>query len=322
MTQGKVSQLRLTSVKVLARKLRTTPDELTRLCQSVEARDARGTPIFYYHKERIDKKGKKRLTDTPIGKFRVINDRINRVLQQIELPEYVKGGVRGQSPVTNARCHTGKPLVVRVDIKSFFPNIGQHRVFLMFLKDQGCSEPVASILTRLTTLHGAVPQGFPTSTSVATLVSLPLTRRLHGLATACGISFTQYVDDFIFSGPTSFGKRVRKLIEIIGEEGFEVNPKKVDLMPHDREQVATGNRVNSKALDVPKKQILSIRKTLGDLRKDVALGRLPTEKELRSLHGKIDWIARFNHGAGKCFRKRLTRIVNGREKPVCAGALP
>jgi RNA-directed DNA polymerase len=311
MMQGRIPQLRLTSVKVLARKLRTTPAALARLCENVESCDAHGKPIFYYHKEKIDKKGKKRPTDTPIREFRVINDRINRLLQQIELPDYVKGGVRGESPVTNARCHTGKPLVVRIDIKSFFPNISQHRVFLMFLKDQGCSEPVASILTRLTTLHDAVPQGFPTSTSVATLVSLPLTRRLHGLATACGVSFTQYVDDFIFSGPTSFGKRVRKLIEIIGEERFEVNPKKVDLMPRNREQVATGNRVNSKALDVPKKQIIGIRKALQDLSTDVAQGRLPTEKELRSLHGRIDWIARFNHGAGKCYRRRVAGILNG-----------
>ena len=98
MTEGKIPQLRLTSVKVLARKFHTTPAALARLCQNVESCDAHGRPIFYYHKEKIDKKGKKRPTDTPIGEFRVINDRINRLLQQVELPTYVKGGVRGESP--------------------------------------------------------------------------------------------------------------------------------------------------------------------------------------------------------------------------------
>jgi len=311
MMQGKLPQLRLTSVKVLARKLHTTPAVLTHMCQSVESCDEHGNPISYYHKDRIDKKGKKRPTDTPIGKFREINDRINLLLQQVELPDYVKGGVRGESPVTNAMCHAGKPLVVRIDIKSFFPNIKQHRVFLMFVNEQGCSEPVALILTRLTTLHGAVPQGFPTSTSVATLVSLPLTKRLSNFAMSCNVCFTQYVDDFIFSGPTSFGDRVGKLLEIIREEGFEVNPNKVDLMIRDHEQVATGVRVNSKALDVPKKMITDIRKKLWDLSADVAQGQLLTDKELRSLHGKIDWITRFNHGAGKFYRRRLFKIVRG-----------
>jgi RNA-directed DNA polymerase len=245
------THLGLASPKNLAKRLHSTVNELNCICKGIREFDEVGIPKYYYQKERTDSKGKRRITDTPIGRFREINKNIKNLLHQLDFPPYIKGGIRGESHITNALFHKGRPLLIRIDIKDFFPSISQNRVYKMFIDEQYCSEPVASILTRLTTLRGAVPLGSPSSMAIATLSSLTLAERLYGFSQSCKVFFTQYVDDFLFSGPRSFRRRVNALVKIIHESGFQVNPDKIDIMSSDDEQVATGVKINHNRLDIP-----------------------------------------------------------------------
>ncbi len=58
------------------------------------------------------------------GKLKKVQNRINNsVLSKIELPDYVHGGVKGRSNITNAYSHLGKKFHFLTDIEDYFPSI-------------------------------------------------------------------------------------------------------------------------------------------------------------------------------------------------------
>jgi RNA-directed DNA polymerase len=236
-------------------------------------------PDPHYHKSIMVIKNKPRPIATPIGRFRIIIERLKCLLNRIEMPDYIHGGVKKRSIKTNAAYHIGKPVVLNFDIKDFFPSISPKIVSRLFRKRLGCSPSVCEILVGLVTLHGELPQGSPTSTVVANLIILPLANRLKILSNKHGSDYGQFVDDGTFSGPSYVGK-LRKLIEkIIRQEGFEASPKphKRKTMYSNEEQIVTGVRVN-KRLDMPKQKIDEIKKQLAHLEQQTVDSLSPKDR--------------------------------------------
>src|SRR6185295_12236855 len=75
-----------------------------------------------------------------------------------------------------------------------------------------------------------LPQGAPTSPSLANLCAFRLDARLAGLARAAEANYTRYADDLLFSGAGDFARGAKRLIPLIGaiamDEGFHVNWRK------------------------------------------------------------------------------------------------
>jgi RNA-directed DNA polymerase len=97
--------------------------------------------------------------------------------------------------------------LLNLDLKNFFPSISHYKVYELFHKKLDCAPKVASLLTRLSTVKGQVPQGGPMSTDIANLVMRRTDRRLRKLAKKFNINYTRFVDDISFSGkdiPTRF----------------------------------------------------------------------------------------------------------------------
>src|SRR5690349_8286779 len=65
-----------------------------------------------------------------------IQKRINNLLQQITLPDYVFGAIRGSNNILNAREHINNNYFFSVDLKNFFTNISHHQVYYMFRNNQ------------------------------------------------------------------------------------------------------------------------------------------------------------------------------------------
>jgi RNA-directed DNA polymerase len=156
------------------------------------------------------------------------------------------GFVPGRSIRTNALPHVRSELVLKLDIRDFFPTISRARVFRLFRR-VGYNKPVATLLTGLTTLSDSLPQGAPSSPQLANLVSIELDARLAGLAHGRGFVYTRYADDLTFSGETVGNRNVKRLIErIIRDSGFRPNERKGRyLHPHQR-QAVTGVTTNAR----------------------------------------------------------------------------
>ena len=93
--------------------------------------------------------------------------------------KYAHGFIRGKSILSNANRHTGKAIVIRIDLKDFFPSISRTRV-LFTLMNLGLERETATYIAERCTLDDYLPQGAPTSPYLANLVANKLDHRLTG----------------------------------------------------------------------------------------------------------------------------------------------
>ena len=224
--------------------------------------------------------GSGRLVEAP---KRELKDLQRMVLHGIldRIPPHVAahGFVRWRSAVTGARRHTGQPVVIRLDLESFFPAVSAGRVYGVF-RTAGYPEPIAHVLAGLctTTTPGWVltqappaasvdgvdrrrrmlsalsdphlPQGSPTSPALANLAAFRLDRRFDGLAIRFGAVYTRYADDLTFSGDRSLMNRAGRFIAladaIAADEGFRINDAKTRVRSRAQRQVVTGLVVNDR----------------------------------------------------------------------------
>ena len=199
---------------------------------------------FYteFHRYKTDKLGNKRLNkpqykarfgefwtrviNPPKDELKEIQKRINKyMVDNIQMPEYAFGGIKSRDNIRNARFHKGQKFVFQTDLKDFFPYITHKKVYEMFVR-VGFSHDVSSMLTKLTTYNGHLPQGAPTSTTIANLVFMPTGQALQSIAKREGLRFTTFVDDVTMSSQTDFKHVVPEIIEIITSSGFKISQGK------------------------------------------------------------------------------------------------
>ncbi len=170
----------------------------------------------------------------------------------------------GRSVADNARQHTGRAVVARLDLKDFFPSVGLPRV-RRFFQQLGYNGGVATLFALLATeaprvavtLDGqtrfvalgerCLPQGACTSPALTNLLCRRMDSRLAGAAAALGFRYTRYADDLVFShaeptAPISILLTLAR--KIIAETGFVVNEDKSAVLRPQHRQVVTGVVVN------------------------------------------------------------------------------
>ena len=170
----------------------------------------------------------------------------------------------GRSIIDYAAAHSGKEVVLHLDLKNFFASIPASRVHAM-LTTLGYSPTVARLVTGLCTstaphrvcrCHAGgeiyssphLPQGAPTSPALANLAALGLDRRLTAAASRVGAVYTRYADDLAFSGDGLFARGLNRFLalvwRIVAEEGFEVHHRKTRVMRRSVRQRLCGLVVN------------------------------------------------------------------------------
>ncbi|MHB1560150.1 MAG: reverse transcriptase domain-containing protein [Isosphaeraceae bacterium] len=192
---------------------------------------------------------------------------LDRIVARLAADPAAHGFLPGRSILTNAQPHVGRAIVVNLDLEGFFPSIGFPRVRKVFER-LGYSPAVATILALIctecprrtvmlngTTYHVAtgprgLPQGACTSPGLSNQVAWRLDRRLTGLATKLGLTYTRYADDLTFSGEANFEGRVGYLMarvrHIAEAEGFRVNESKTRVQRRNTAQTVTGLVVNDR----------------------------------------------------------------------------
>jgi retron-type reverse transcriptase len=225
-----------------------TLDELARRLGMASAELANVHPsyrIFTIPK----RSGGQRQLASPNDALKALQRRIlRRLLARLKCHPAATGFQRGQSIVSNARCHTGKAVVVRLDVKDFFPTTTSRRIHRYFRRI-GWNRPAADLLTRLCTHKSGLPQGAPTSPRLSNLVNYRLDCRLAGLARKLGLGYTRYADDITLSFPKDDGRLIRRLIRlvrrIVAAEGYRLHRhKKLHIRRCHQQQCVTGLVVN------------------------------------------------------------------------------
>lgn len=240
----------------------------------------------YYRTFEIPKKrGGVRIISAPKRGLGLAQSRLAVLLEKKFKPKpYVKGYVKGESFLTNARYHEKQRWILNIDIKDFYPSITFPRVRGLFLSDYfGFNDRVATILARITTTSNGLPQGARTSPIIANIIAANLDKKLLGIAAKFRIKYTRYADDITFSSsqraiPSSlisswdppFGERTvhlgNELLEAFRGSGFSVNDSKTRLLMSYERQEVTGLVVNKKA-NVWRKDVSKLRMKIHSAKK-------------------------------------------------------
>ena len=242
-------------------------------------------PRFYkpFDRRRIGTRSWRHI-DNPTGPLRVMQGRLHRHLAgSVSLPETMFGVTRG-GPAENAAVHLRQRKVVTLDLRSCFRSTSHRRVYDVFIGRLGCSPDIARLLTRLTTLHGCLPHGSPTSPILASLTLLPLEAELSAIAAEQNLALSIYVDDITISGHAAF-RALEMVLRTVHRHGHSVRRRKLRRMPNWSRQRVTGIVVNRK---------LSVggdrRRRLAEEVFTLASKQRISDSELHSVRGKIAYV--------------------------------
>jgi hypothetical protein len=264
---------------------------------------------------------------------------LREILDQIPPHDAARGFAPGRSVVQHARLHTGRQTVLRLDLKDFFASIAAGRVYGIF-KTAGYAPDIAHTLTavctnvvpltiwaeiaarsedprliqqrfwlgrQLATPH--LPQGAPTSPALANLAAFRIDRRLAGLATSMGLTYSRYADDLTFSGRKRLDRLPDLVSAIAREEGFALNSAKTVLRTAAARQSVCGVVVNAhpnvSRVEYDRLKAIIHNAAVHGPASQNRLGVTDLEAHLR---GRIAWVASLNPGRGEKLLRRFAEI--------------
>ncbi len=251
----------LTSASDLAGVIGVTERELAWLTYHRGA-----TMLDHYSRFQIPKKrGGTRTISSPKSRLRTAQSwLLDTILAPVPVHDAAFAFRPGLSVVDNAARHTGRAVVVRLDLKEFFPSVTLPRVRNLF-RSFGYNGGISTLFALLATeapraavsLDGqtrfvaigerCLPQGACTSPALTNLLCRRMDARLTGAADALGFRYTRYADDLVFShadasAPVSILLTLAR--KIIADTGFAVNEEKTAVLRPQHRQVVTGIVVN------------------------------------------------------------------------------
>ena len=270
---------RIESVGELAAWLNMSDTELEWFAdlKRMNARSVTGELQHYHYRVLAKKSGNIRLIEAPKEKLRELQRVILReILEQIPAHAAAHGFVKRRSIKTFAAPHVGRRVVLRMDLRDFFPSISGPRVQALF-RTAGYPDAVADRLGGICTnaaprgiwktlgkeldplamaearalyAQPHLPQGAPTSPALANICSWRVDCRLSGLANAVGATYTRYADDLAFSGDEEFERRMERfalrVAVILHDEGFQVHHRKTRIMRQGVRQYLAGIVTNER----------------------------------------------------------------------------
>jgi RNA-directed DNA polymerase len=225
------------------------------------------------------RQGGYRLLAAPKPRLRNIQRRIlHGILDQVPAHAAATAYRPGGSIRAFAAPHTGRFVVLRMDLEDFFASTRGPRVVGLF-RELGYPDSVVAGLAGLCTHRvpasvtdrcpetGSeerqsrwrslkrlqdwnLPQGAPTSPTLANLCAFRMDLRLTAVATPIGARYTRYADDLAFSWSEDASPSLSGLIQLVEQiardEGYLIRRPKTRVMRRSQRQVLAGTVVNDR----------------------------------------------------------------------------
>lgn len=217
----------------------------------------------HYHRIRIPKRdGGFRELCVPDRLLKAIQRQIHEKLLCLEAVSPYAAAYRpcGSTRV-NAAPHTGKRVVLKLDIDRFFDHARDSLVKEYAFPAWRYSERNRVLLTLLCTNRGVLPQGAPTSPAISNLILCAFDMTVGAWCAQRGIAYTRYCDDMTFSGDFAPGEVIAAVRGELGRLGFRLNDSKTAIIRAGRRQLVTGLVVNER-VHVPRSYVRELRQEL------------------------------------------------------------
>ncbi len=247
------------------------------------------------------KKGGTRLISSPKKTLRKAQTWIlENILEKMPVHKAAFAFLPKMSTKLNADNHLNKNIVLRIDLKDFFPSIKFPRVKGLF-RSFGYSEAIATVFALVCTDALRVeavldqkssfvalgdrflPQGACTSPMITNLICRKLDNRLEKLGQKLSFSYTRYADDLVFSTESKDPALMKQLLhfinKIVEDEKLEINKEKTMIMRKSQRQTVTGVLVNNNETKISRTDIRKFRaflhqfKLLGEVEMSKKIGK-------------------------------------------------
>ena len=250
--------------------------------------------------------------------MRLVQYRIlTRILDKVQVPEYIYAFEKSKSIPVMAQLHVGKNLLISVDIKNFFHSIKQRVVIQILQEGLGIGSQPARLISELCTYEAFTPQGALTSPKISNLVAaLTFGPLIKAWADSNDFTCTIYADDVTLSTDRSdvvVPDVVRFLQETIRQFNFRLNHKKTKIMHRGCRQFVCGVVVNQKT-NMVRKQRDNLKAMVHNVCRNGyevearRLNKTPSEFE-NHLKGRLNWFSQLNLAAADKLRFRLASLV-------------
>ena len=258
---------------------------------------------------------------------------LRHIVEKLLVQGSAHGFLPGRSIATNAAIHTDSKIILKMDLRNFFPTVTFRRVKGIFRK-AGYREQIATLLGLVCTesprevvkRNGktyfvalgprCLPQGAPTSPGLTNALCLKLDGRLDGLARKFGWRFSRYADDLTFSYPnssssknsqTNLGALKGCVSKVVSNEGFVIHPNKTRVIRSGSSQRVTGLVVNGQeGPRVPRNTKRNLRAAIHNWKSGKPLREGETVDRLR---GMAAYIAMTDRELGRKFIEEIDQIA-------------
>lgn len=244
--------------------------------------------------------GKLRTIYAPTYNLKKIQKKIlKNILEKIPVSKYAKAYTPGISLKENSLMHVDKKIVLKLDIKDFFPSITFTEVLNCCFSPKYYPDSIAVLLSNLCTYYDYLPQGAPTSSYISNVVMREFDEIVGNFCEERNISYSRYSDDLTFSGDFDYKEMIKFIDKELQKRGFLLNKKKTVIVSQKTRQVVTGIVVNKKA-QIEKNYRRKIRQELYYIKKygiDEHIIKTKVEdkdKYLASFKGRINYCLQVN----------------------------
>lgn len=304
--------------------------------------------LRHYHYRIV---GRGRLLEIPKPRLMEIQRRLARhVTSALPLSVHAHGGVAGRGVRTATAPHAGHDVLVRFDLETFFAAVGDGRVHSVLRRLDADAE-VAALVTGLCTAQVPadilarvqadpardpanrwrsgrrlavphLPQGAPSSPSLANAVAGGLDRRLAALADSYAGQYTRYVDDLLISGnDLPVGHLLDAVRTVVRDEGFRLNEAKTLIRRRARRQSALSVVLN----DGPTIRRTQLDRLRAVLHNCAVHGPVSQTRDVdfdtfrRRLLGQVSWVNAIDPVRGAQLRAAFDRIAWPEGDPPTGG---
>ncbi|MBQ2167714.1 MAG: retron St85 family RNA-directed DNA polymerase [Prevotella sp.] len=209
----------------------------------------------FYRSFSIKKRnGGERLIEAPYPSLKMVQ---RWILDNILVPSaFVHpcsvGFISKKTITDNARPHLGHSVLLKMDIKDFFPSVTEELVRSYF-SNLGYRSDLASTLAYLCCKDGRLPQGSPTSPMLSNVLFYEMDNQLSKIAFWDGLSYTRYADDLAFSGDRIRISIIDNVAAIVLKYGLRINNEKTRRSGSTSRKIITGVSVSSgEKLTIPR----------------------------------------------------------------------
>ena len=241
--------------------------------------------------------GKTRIINEPYPTLKEIQTWIlHNILEKQSASIFAKAYIPGKHLKENARFHKNQQIVIKFDVKNFFPSISFFEVYKIF-RNFGYTKKLSTLFAKICCLNNSLPQGSPTSPYLSNLFAKRLDKRIGTYCVIKQLRYSRYSDDITISGNISENQigKIKGFVQLVLQDyGLAINHEKTQILRKSNRQIVTGIIVNEK-LSVGTKKKKKIRQEIYYIKKygldsHISYNKIQKKNYIYHLMGKVNWV--------------------------------